>query len=87
MVKRKKARNLRTSYNMRTLFYLGSLAALACGARHFLNYLSQHRKNRLARGRIEVWEGEGGAIPAGKRRTAQQVSPRRVSRASPRGVA
>jgi hypothetical protein len=86
MVERKKERNLRTSDNMRTLFFLGSVAAIVCGARHFLNYLNEQRKNRLAQKRLEVWEGEGGAVPAGRRRTAQQVSPRKVSGASLRGV-
>ena len=87
MVECKKARNLRTSDNMRTLFLLGSVAGLVCGARHFLNYLNEHRKNRLTEKRLQVWEGEGGAVPIHKRRTAQQVSPRTLSRTSPRGVA
>ena len=82
----KKERNLRTSDDMRTPFLLGSLVALVCGARHFLNYLSEQRKNRVTRRRVEVWEGEGGAVPAGRRRTAQQVSPRKVSDASPPDV-
>src|SRR5262245_32166246 len=86
MVERKKERNLRTSDNMRTLFFLGSIAGLVCGARHFHNYLSEQRKNRLTKKRIEVWESEGGAIPLHRRRTAQQVSPRQVSEPSPRGV-
>jgi hypothetical protein len=86
MVVCKKARNLRTSDNMRTLFYLGSIAGLVCGARHFFNYLSEQRKNRLTTRRLEVWEGEGGAVPINQRRTAQQVSPRKVSRASSRSV-
>jgi hypothetical protein len=76
MVERKKARNLRTSDDMRTLFYLGAVAGLVCGARHFLNYLNEQRKNRLTETRLEVWESEGGAVPVHARRTAQQVSPR-----------
>ena len=71
---------------MRTLFFLGSVAGLVFGARHFLNYLSEQRKNRLTAKRIEVWEAEGGAVPLHKRRTAQQVSPRPLSEPSPRGV-
>ena len=77
MVERKKARNLRTSYNMRTLFYLGSIAGLVCGARHFLNYLGEHRKIRRLPGAPRKRGG----------RKDQQVSPRLVSKASPRGVA
>ena len=86
MVERKKERNLRTSDDMRTLFFLGSLATLVCGARHFHNCLSEQRKNRQTAKRIEVWESEGGAVPVHRRRTAQQVSPRRVSKSSLRGV-
>ena len=82
----KKERNLRTSDNMRTLFLLGSIAGIVYGARHFLNYLSTKRKNRLTQRRLEIWEGEGGAVPLHRRRTAQQVSPRQVSGASPHGV-
>ena len=76
MVKRKKARNLRTSDDMRTLFFLTSLGGVVCGARHFLNYLSAHRKNRRP------------ATPARPRvgRTDQQVSPHPLSKPSPRSV-
>ncbi len=86
MVERKKARNLRTSGDMRVLFTLGSVVGLVCGARHFLNYLSEQRKNRVTEKKLEVWETEGGAVPVHARRTVQQVSPRPVSKASPRGV-
>jgi len=86
MVECKKARNLRTSDDMRILLTLGSIAGLVCGARHFLNYLNEQRKDRLTEKKLEVWETEGGAVPVHARRTAQQVSPRPVSTASPRGV-
>ena len=79
MVECKKARNLRTSDDMRILFFLGSVAGLVCGARHFHNYLNEQRKNRLAQKRLEIWENEGGAVPVHARRTAQQVSPRSLS--------
>jgi hypothetical protein len=72
----KKERNLRTSDNMRTLFFLGSVAGLFCGARHFLNYLSEQRKIRrtatLSRRRMS--------------RRDQRSSPRLVSGTSPHGV-
>jgi len=86
MGERKKARNLRTSDDMRILFTIGSIAGLVCGARHFLNYLNEQRKTRLTEKKLEVWETEGGAVPVHARRTAQQVSPRAVSETSPRGV-
>jgi hypothetical protein len=75
----KKARNLRTSDNMRTLFFLGSIAGIVYGTRHFFNYLSKQRKSRPARRRANTTHVR-------RRRTAQQVSPRRVSKASPRSV-
>jgi hypothetical protein len=71
---------------MRSLLTLAALAGLACGARHFLNFLSRKNKNRLAQKRLEIWEGEGGAVPVAKTRTAAQVSPRKLSSASPGGV-
>ena len=72
---------------MRIYFTIGALAGLVIGSRHFGNYLSAKRKNLATARRLEVWENEGGAIAAGTGRTAQQVSPREASRASPPGVA
>jgi len=71
---------------MRSLLTLAALAGVACGARHFLNFLSQKSKSRLAQKRLEIWEGEGGAVPVAKTRTAAQISPRKLSNASPGGV-
>jgi hypothetical protein len=76
MVAGKKERNLRTSGAMRTLFLLGSIVGVVCGARHFLNYLSEKRK---------------GQRPATLPRTRasrrdRRDLPRLVSEASPRGV-
>jgi hypothetical protein len=71
---------------MRPLLNLAALAGLICGARHFFIFLNEHRKNRLQEKKLEVWEGEGGAVPVAATRTAAQVSPRKPSTASPRGV-
>ena len=71
---------------MRIFFTLGSIAGVVLGARHFLNYLNEQRKNRVTERRLEVWETEGGAVAVHRSRTAQHISPRRVSGASPRGV-
>jgi hypothetical protein len=71
---------------MRIFFTLGSIAAVVLGARHFLNYLSEQRKNRITAQRLEIWESEGGAVPVHHSRTAQQISPRRVSGPSPHDV-
>jgi hypothetical protein len=71
---------------MRSVLTFAALAGVICGARHFLNFLSRKSKRRLARKKLEVWEGEGGAVPVARTRTAAQISPRKVSKASPRGV-
>jgi hypothetical protein len=71
---------------MRSIFTIAAFAGLVCGARHFLNFLNQKSKTRLARKKLEVWEGEGGAVPVAKTRTAAQISPRKASKPSPRGV-
>lgn len=71
---------------MRTLITLSAFAALYAGARHFLNFMNHKNKNRLQEKKLEVWEGEGGAVPVAKTRTAAQVKPRKRPAASPRGV-
>jgi hypothetical protein len=69
---------------MEQLLGIFAVALLGLGARHF--YL--HRKNKgkrpLEEKKLEVWEGEGGAVPVSRKRTAAQVSPRRSKSASPR---
>ena len=71
---------------MRPLFNLAAFAGLLYGARHFFIFLNEHKKNRLQEKKLEVWEGEGGAVPVAKSRTAAQVKPRKRPVASPRGV-
>ena len=71
---------------MKTLFTLAALAGLGLGLRHFLIFLNEHEKNRIQAKRLEIWEGEGGAVPVAATRTAAQVTPRKPSAASPRGV-
>ena len=71
---------------MRPLFHLAAFAGLICGARHLFIFLNEHRKNKLQEKKLEIWEGEGGAVPVAATRTAAQVSPRKASNASPRDV-
>lgn len=71
---------------MRSLLTLAALGGLACGAGHFRNFMKRKRIERLEQARLEIWEGEGGAVPVGATRTAAQVSPQKPSRASPAGV-
>ena len=71
---------------MDRLFCITALAGFVAGTRQFFNILSRNRKNRLQRRKLEVWEGEGGAVPVHSTRTAAQVAPRRSRAASPRGV-
>ena len=72
---------------MRTLFTVAAVAGLALGARAIGRFLNEHRKNRLQEKRLQVWEGEGGAVPVERERTAAQIAPRNAPPLSPRGVA
>ncbi len=65
---------------------LAAFGGLACGVRHFLNFMNQKTKNRLQEKTLEVWEGEGGAVPVAKTRTEAQVRPKKRPSASPGGV-
>ena len=71
---------------MRTLIGAGAFAGLALGARHFRRFLIEHRKTRVQEKRLEIWEGEGGAVPVEPTRTAAQIAPRNAPPLSPRGV-
>jgi hypothetical protein len=71
---------------MDRLFALAAVAGLVAGARHFSNCLRGKQKQRLQAQKLEVWEGEGGAVPIHSTRTAAQVAPRRKPLPSPRGV-
>ena len=53
------------------------VATLAIGGRHFYMYMRTKKKNRLQQHKLEVWEGEGGAVPVAPNRTAAQIAPRR----------
>jgi hypothetical protein len=71
---------------MRTLFSLAALAGFGYGVYHFSRYMKQKRIDRLQKRKLEVWEGEGGAVPVAATRTAAQVRPKKTRSASPRGV-
>ena len=71
---------------MGTFFRVAAIAALALGARHFRRFLNGQRKTRLEERRMEVWEGEGGAVPVEPTRIAAQIAPRNAPPLSPRGV-
>jgi hypothetical protein len=71
---------------MKSILTLAAFGALVTGGRHFLNFMNHKKKNRLQEKKLEVWEGEGGAVPVAKTKTAAQVKPRKRPSASPRGV-
>jgi hypothetical protein len=71
---------------MRTFFSVAAVAGIALAARHFSRFLKEHRKNRIQERRLEIWEGEGGAVPVEPTTTAAQISPRNAPPLSPRGV-
>ncbi len=68
---------------MRQVITSLAIAALAIGGRHFYRYLNSKKKNRLQQHKLEVWEGEGGAVPVAPNRTAAQIAPRPRASASP----
>lgn len=61
-----------------------AVVTLALGGRHFYRYMNNKKKNRLQQTKLEVWEGEGGAVPVTPHRTAAQIAPRPPASASPR---
>jgi hypothetical protein len=71
---------------MRTIVTLATLVGFACGLRQFFMFLKEREKNRIQEKKLEVWEGEGGAVPVGATRTAAQVRPQKPSSASSSGV-
>ena len=71
---------------MRPILTIAAFAGLIYGVRDFLNFLNHKDKHRLTEKKLEVWEGEGGAVPVAKTRTAAQVKPKKREPASPRGV-
>jgi hypothetical protein len=71
---------------MRSILTLAALGGLALGLRHFFIFLNEQEKNRIQEKRLEIWEGEGGAVPVAATRTAAQVRPQKPSGASSSGV-
>jgi hypothetical protein len=71
---------------MKSILTLAALAGVFFGARHFFIFLKEKNKNRLTQKKLEVWEGEGGAVPVAATRTAAQVRPKKTSAPSSRGV-
>jgi hypothetical protein len=64
---------------MGRLLAAASFLVAALGARHVYTFMNRHGKARSLQRRLELWEGEGGAVPVSRRRTAAQVSPLRES--------
>jgi hypothetical protein len=72
---------------MKSILTIAALGGFAYGLRHFVKFLNQREKSRIQEKRLEVWEGEGGAVPVAATRTAAQVSAKKSSSASGAGVA
>jgi hypothetical protein len=64
---------------MERIFTTLALGMLALGGRHYYSHMKKKKKNKLGQTRLEVWEGEGGAVPLAPDRTAAQVTPARPS--------
>jgi hypothetical protein len=71
---------------MRSLLTLGAITGLGFGVWHFFRFLKTKQIARLQARKLEVWEGEGGAVPVAHERTGAQVKPRKRPPASSRGV-
>jgi hypothetical protein len=67
------------------LLTLLSVAGVAYGALEISRYMKSKRIKHVQKRKLEVWEGEGGAVPVEPSRTAAQVSPRRKPKLSPKG--
>lgn len=67
------------------LLTLLSFAGVAYGAFEISRTMKSKRIKHLQKRKLEVWEGEGGAVPVEPTRTAAQVSPRRKPKLSPKG--
>jgi hypothetical protein len=61
---------------MERIFTALAIGVLALGGRHAYRQLKTKRKKPVPKARLEVWEGEGGAVPVSPERTAAQVSPK-----------
>ena len=64
---------------MERIFSALAIGALALGGRHAWRHMKSKRKARAQKARLEVWEGEGGAVPVAPDRTAAQVTPSKPS--------
>jgi hypothetical protein len=71
---------------MRSLVTLAAIGGLAFGLYDFSRFMKVKRIGRWQARRLEIWEGEGGAVPVAATRTAAQVTPKKPSSASSRGV-
>jgi len=69
---------------MDRLLCAASVLVVALGARDFARFLKRKRKAEQLQQRLALWEGEGGAVPQARGRTAAQVSPRAASPATDR---
>ncbi len=67
------------------LLTLLSLAGVTYGACEIYRSMKSKRIRHIQKRKLEVWEGEGGAVPVEPTRTAAQVSPRRKPKLSPKG--
>jgi hypothetical protein len=69
---------------MEQLLAVFAVALLGLGGRHYFLHLKNKKKRSLTEKKLEVWEGEGGAVPVARTRTAAQIRPRKRRQASPR---
>ena len=71
---------------MKSILTLAALAGAAYGFYDFYKFMKAKQIAGWQEKRLEIWEGEGGAVPVAASRTAAQVRPRKASSASSPGV-
>ena len=75
---------MRTSVpTMDKLFGALAIGMLGVGGRHLYLHWKNKGQRSLEEKKLEVWEGEGGAVPVAPDRTAAQVTPRKPASPSP----
>lgn len=78
---------MRTSANMKKLLTPLAVAGVAYGYCAVSRYMKEKKIARLQARKLEVWEGEGGAVPVEPTRTTAQVAPRNAPPLSPKSDA
>lgn len=67
---------------MRSILTIAALGGVVWGLLDFRKFLKAKRIARWQQKRLQIWEGEGGAVPLAATKTAAQVSPKSPKKTS-----